>query len=105
MALRAIKNSFLFTFFAETVGGKFIERNKGLVILTNQDLDTQGKYARWVRVESVGPDIKDFSKGDIVLVEALKWTTEVKYEGQSYWKSDDTKVLAIGLDESVTYTY
>lgn len=105
MALKPLGNAFLFSFFSATSGGKFIERNSGKIILTNQDLDTQGKYARWARVEAVGSDVKDFGVGDIVLIEALQWTKEVKFEGKSYWKSDDTKVIAIGQDESVTYAY
>lgn len=105
MALKPLGNAFLFSFFSTTSGGKFIERNSGKIILTNQDLDTQGKYARWARVEAVGSDVKDFGVGDIVLIEALQWTKEVKFEGKSYWKSDDTKVIAIGQDESVTYAY
>lgn len=105
MQLKPLGKSFIFSFFAHTVGGKFIERNRGQIILTNQDLDTQAKFARWAKVEEVGQEITDFKKGDIVLIEALQWTTEVKFEGKSYWKSDETKVIAIGNDESVTFTY
>jgi len=105
MALKPLGNSFLFSFFSVTAGGRFIERNSGKIILTNQDFDTQGKYARWGKVEAVGSKVTDFNVGDIVLIEALQWTKEIKFEGKSYWKSDDTKVIAIGNDESVTYAY
>jgi hypothetical protein len=105
MSLKAIGKTFLFTFFSETVGGKFIDRNSGVIILTNQDMSDQGKMARWARVEEVGPSVSAFNKGDIVLIEALQWTTEVRFEGKSYWKSDEDKVIAIGLDESVTFAY
>lgn len=105
MALKPLGNAFLFSFFSVTAGGKFVERNSGRIILTNQDLDSQGKYARWGKVEAVGSDVKDFRVGDVVLIEALQWTKEIKFDGKSYWKSDDSKVIAIGLDESVTYAY
>ena len=105
MALRPLGNAFLFSFFSVTAGGKFVERNSGKIILTNQDLDSQGKYARWAKVEAVGSDVKDFRVGDIVLIEALQWTKEIRFDGKSFWKSDDSKVIAIGLDESVTYAY
>jgi hypothetical protein len=105
MALKPLGNAFLFSFFSVTAGGKFVERNRGSIILTNQDLDGQAKYARWARVEAVGSDVKDFGVGDIVLIEALQWTKEIKFEGRSFWKSDATKVIAIGDDESVTYAY
>lgn len=105
MVLKPLGNSFLFSFFSTTSGGKFIERNRGRIILTNQDLTDQGKSARWGKVLAIGDKVKGIAVGDIVLIEALQWTTEVKYEGKSYWKSDDSKVLAIGDDESVTYAY
>jgi hypothetical protein len=103
--LQPIGNAFLFSFLSETVGGKFVGKNSGKIILTNQDLDVQGKYARWAKVTAIGSKVTDFSVGDIVLIEALKWTIEYKFNGQSYWKSDDTKVIAIGLDESVAFDY
>jgi hypothetical protein len=105
MVLKPLGNSFIFSFFSTTTGGRFVERNKGQIILTNQDLGEQGKYARWGKVLAVGDRVKDVRVGDVVLIEALQWTKEVRFEGQSYWKSDDTKVLAIGQDESVTYAY
>jgi co-chaperonin GroES (HSP10) len=105
MALKPLGKSFLFSFTNETTGGMFIEKNSGRIILTNQDLSEQGKYARWGKVVAVGDEVTDFGVGDYVLIEALQWTTEVKFEGQSYWKSDDSKVIAIGEDESVTYAY
>lgn len=105
MVLKPLGNSFIFSFFSTTTGGRFVERNKGQIILTNQDLNEQGKYARWGKVLAVGDRVKDLRVGDVVLIEALQWTKEVRFEGQSYWKSDDSKVLAIGEDESVTYAY
>lgn len=103
--LQPIGNTFLFSFLAETVGGKFVSKNSGQIILTNQDLDVQGKFARWVKVTAIGSKVTDFNVGDIVLIEALQWTIEYKFNGQSYWKSDDTKVIAIGDDESVAFDY
>jgi exosome complex RNA-binding protein Rrp4 len=103
--LQPIGNTFLFSFLTETIGGKFVSKNSGRIILTNQDLDVQGKFARWVKVTAIGPRVTDFVVGDIVLVEALQWTIEYKFNGQSYWKSDDTKVIAIGANESVAFDY
>lgn len=105
MNLRPLNNSFIFTFFADSAQGRFIERNRGNIILTNQDISTQGKFARWAKVEAVGKDVDGFGVGDIVLIEALQWTLELKWDEKSYWKSDSSKVIAIGDNESVTYTY
>ena len=105
MRLKPIGHAFLFSFTNETASGKFIEKSRGQIILTNQDLDNQGRYARWGKVEAVGDAITDFADGDFVLIEALQWTKEFKFEDKKLWKSDDSKVIAIGADESVTYTF
>ena len=103
--LKPLNDGFLFVFCSETAGGQFIERNRGKIILTNQDLDSQGKYARWAKVVSVGDKVTDFTAGDFVLIEPLQWTKGFDFEGGRYWKSDQSKVLAIGEDESVTFAY
>ena len=103
--LKAIGHSFLFSFVNQTVGGRFIERNSGTIILTNQDVSQQGTYARWAKVLAVGDLVEDFVVGDFVLIESLQWTVEHKFEDNGYWKSDDSKVIAVGVDESVTYAF
>lgn len=103
--LKPLRDGFLFEFCSETTGGQFVEKNKGVIILTNQDLDSQGKFARWGKVAAVGETVSDFSVGDFVLIESLQWTRGFDYEGTRYWKSDSSKVLAIGADESVTFAY
>ena len=105
MNLKPLNNSFIFTFFSDTAEGRFIEKNAGRIILTNQDMSTQAKYARWGKVVAVGPKVEGFSVGDIVLIKALQWTKELKWEEKPYWKSDESQVIAIGEDESVTFTY
>lgn len=103
MKLRPLGNTFLFSFFAESYGGQFVERSRSSIILTNQDLDHQAKYAKWAKVIAIGDKVSSFDVGDIVLIEALKWTVKMKFDEVSYWKSDEEKVIAIGDDESVTY--
>ena len=105
MVFRPVKDTFLFEFCNDTAGGQFIEKNKGSIILTNQDMAHQAGTCRWVKVLAVGKDIKDFIVGDMVLVEALKWTTVVKHNEYTFWKSDATKVIAVATDESVIYDY
>lgn len=103
MVLRPLGKAFLFQFVNETYGGKFVEKSSGALILLNQDLSQQATQARWANVVAIGDDVKDFGVGDLVLIEALKWTKELNFEETRYWKSDETRVIAIGLDESVTY--
>lgn len=104
-ALKPLTDGFLFVFCSETAGGQFIEKNRGRIILTNQDLNSQGQFARWGKVVAVGEKVTDFGVDDYVLIESLQWTRGFDYEGARYWKSDQSKVLAIGEDESVTFAY
>ena len=105
MALKPLRNSFLFAFVNDTAGGLFIESSKAGIILTNQDYMASGKYARWGKVLAVGPDVVDFGNGDLVLIEFGMWTPGFTHDDIKIWKSDVTKVCAIGEDESVTFTY
>lgn len=105
MAIRPLGNTFLFAFFNDTAGGRFIERNSGKIILTNYQYLDQGTNARWGKVLAVGSDVTEFGVGDIVLIEALAWTKGFEYDGVKIWKSDESKVCAIGEDESVTFAF
>lgn len=104
MPLRPLQDNFLFEFTNETAGGKFIEKSKLGLILTNQNLGEQADKPRWGRVLSVGPRVVDFEVGDLVLIEYGKWTVSTTFEDKKYWKSAQDFVMAIGEDESVTYT-
>lgn len=105
MALQPLGNAFLFEFLEDTADGKFVEQTRSGIILTNQDCDHQGQWSRWVRVLAIGPQVIDFSVDDIVLVENGMWTRGFDYEERRMWRSDDTKVIAIGDDASVAFAY
>lgn len=102
--LKPIGDRFLFQFMNEHRDGKFIEKSKFGFILTNQNLEAQTDRARWGKVVAIGPDVVDFAVGDLVLIEYGQWTTRVTFEKTDYWKSDQSKVIAIGNDEEVVYS-
>lgn len=108
MAAKPLGNTFLFAFLQETANGSFVAKNKGRIIVSShqaQDLRNQGDTARWARVLAVGPRVKDFKNGDIVLIAPGKWTMGFVHDDVKIWKSDDAWVLALGKDESVAYDY
>lgn len=105
MALKPLGNTFLFSFLNDIGQGQFIEKNRGSILVVAPDLSKQATLARWGRVEAVGPKVTDFTVGEIVLIEALQWTIKYKIDERWFWKSDESKVMAIGLDESVAFTY
>jgi len=103
--LTPLRDSFLFVFLNDHSEGRFIDKAKSGIILTNNDLDSQHMYARWGKVLVVGPEVTDFEKGAIVLIEQGRWTQGFKYDSVQIWKSDQRQVCAIGDDESVAYQY
>lgn len=101
--LKAIGDFFIFQFLNETANGKFINRIKSNIILTEQDLTGQANTPRWGKVLSVGDRVYDVKVNDLVLIEPLQWTPNTIWESQSYWRTREDKVLAITTDELDTY--
>lgn len=63
------------------------------------DYDDGTKAPRWGIVVSIGHEVtSDVQIGDKILIDALKWTESVQLNGESYWRTDDSCVLAIDED-------
>ena len=63
--------------FVEEMHFGMTTTSKGIIIL-NDDGANHGIKPRWGRVYSVGPDQKDISVGEYVLVEHGRWTRGVE---------------------------
>ena len=77
-------------------------KSKGGIILPSADLVEQGAGGirpRWAEVYAVGPEQKDVTVGDWVLMEHGRWTEEYKIdvngESVSLWMGDPNGVLGI----------
>lgn len=57
--------------------------------------------ARWGVVVAIGPDVDstDIDIGRRILIENLKWTSGIQFEGQEYWKTNDEQVLAVDANQ------
>lgn len=56
--------------------------------------------SRWALVIGVGPKVvEQIYVGRRVLIENLKWTDGVEFEGQKYWKTTDEFVLCLDPNE------
>ncbi len=103
MKLIPIGNKFTFTFIDSVVVKTDTGRrrtqfeeitNSGFVI---SSYDEGAKYPRWVIVKDVGDQVDpaDFKQGSKVLVDALKWSDALEFDGMDIWYSDVTQVLAV----------
>lgn len=97
--LEPIRNQIVFEFTQDARKGHFREvTGNGVVVM--ESADKQVDYCRWVRILGVGPDVKEFTPGQIVLVEHLQWTTmfRVASSDQQYWITTDEEILALWDD-------
>jgi co-chaperonin GroES (HSP10) len=98
MKIRAIRDQILFQFVDRVnAKGQFEEaKSKGGIMIIG-GFDDSAKQSRWVKVVSIGPDVNpELGKPGIeLLIENLKWTAGVKFEGQTLWKTDESMVLAV----------
>lgn len=61
--------------------------------------DDGAKNPRWGIVVSIGHEVtSDIEVGSKILVEALQWTEAMEVDGQSYWRTDDSHLMAIDDD-------
>lgn len=87
MKLRALRNKVLVTKMEKG------ERRLGSgIIIPNDDGKESGVRARWVRVYSVGEDVKGIEEGQWLLVEHGRWTRGVEL------RDGDEKLVIFQID-------
>ena len=103
--LRLIKNHIVFQFedgiTRRTDTGRnraqFTEETEWGFEISSYDEGT--KHPRWVIVKYVGPDVKEkIVPGMKILVDAMKWTEGVMFNGELLSRTDESHVLAIDAD-------
>lgn len=99
MKVTPLRNGIFFIFEDDVNKGFFSEKTTFGFIIRN-DPDTTMKRARWGRVIAVGHEVgDDINVGSEILIEPLKWTNDLQFEGQTFWKTDSDHVLAIRYSE------
>lgn len=107
MSVRAIRNHIIFKFERERVRAadgtrmQFKEEtNWGFDLgKADQGFDVATKEAQWGIVTSTGHKVREIKSGDRVLIEPLKWTIGIDVDGNTYWRTDESCILAV--DETV----
>lgn len=59
------------------------QRTSSGIIIRSDDGKSEGVKARWSKVWAVGPEQKDVSVGDWILVEHGRWTRGITYQDES----------------------
>ena len=100
--IKPLHECFIFQFTDDAAEGSFITNTRSGIVLTNQDKQENNK-ARWAKVLRVGKDVTMFKPDEYVLIEPLMWTTAMTVDDIKYWKSEQSKVMAVTDDPSMTY--
>lgn len=103
--LRAIRNHVIFQFNDSIVnrsleGGNGTTRPSRFSELTEwgfevSNYDESAKLPRWGIVVSAGPKAYGIEPGNLILVEALKWTASTRFQAEDYWRTNMDNILLI----------
>lgn len=96
MKLTAIRNHILFEFLDKLdKNGQFTQTTSFGLHLMGDHSDSANS-SRWAKVLATGPDVAtELTRPNCeVLIENLRWTEGVVFEGKTYWKTDDKQILA-----------
>jgi co-chaperonin GroES (HSP10) len=95
MKFRAVYNHIIFKFLDEIDReGRFVEttswgfRIPGVV-------ESSAKTPRWGVVTHIGPGVTSINVGQQILITALKWTTNVKLNGEKHWQTDEKQINVV----------
>lgn len=105
-SIKAIKNHIIFQFEDEIVRksdagqtrSQFSETTDWGFEISSYDEGT--KMPRWGSVTACGPAVtEDIKIGSRILIEPLQWTEAIEFEGASYWRTNESKVIALDEDQ------
>lgn len=98
--ITVFRNTVLFKFNDETVTSQGIRQFRkvtdwGFDLGANASFNT--KEPQWATVLKVGPEVKDDSlvEGAEILIEPLQWTESVRHLGNTFWATDEDKILVV----------
>jgi hypothetical protein len=104
--LMPLGKNIIFSFAEETAGHnrKFVDSNRGRIVLTHLNFKDQGTVARWGKVQAIGPNVdSEIKVGEYVLVEPLAHTERFKFDGIDMWKTDESRVLCTSAEPVYQY--
>jgi len=94
--LELVGKKIAFEFLEDQSSNGFSNRTRG-GIYYREETENQLDKGRWGRVLLIGPDVKEVSCGDYVLVEPLRWTTglTVGESEEKFWMTEEKDIMAI----------
>lgn len=93
--LQAIRNHIIFRFIEKVSANGQFSRNTDWGLTIAGHFDDSAKSPRWAEIVSLGPECGDELRGEgcLILIEPLRWTAGIDFQGQKFWKTDENQVL------------
>lgn len=100
--IEPLSKNIIFTFIEDTTSSRFINTAKSGILISSQD-GQQSSIPRWGQVVAVGPDVKEVSVDEYILIDQGKWTSGFYVDGKRFWKTDEDCILCVSDEPGTTY--
>jgi co-chaperonin GroES (HSP10) len=106
-SLQPLNKAIIFKFLDEVKNGAFQEKTESGLIMISKPTDQMNK-PRWAEVISVGPKCKaeapQIVPGSFIMINPLKWTTNMVYNGEMFWATDFEQVIFVSQEKPEEYS-
>lgn len=94
-----IERGILFKFIEDIENKTFSNKTNAGIVIKDKFNDMQ--RPRWGKILVVGPQVTKLTVGDYVLIENLQWTTALRYKDDTFWKTNEDKVMMVSKNKPV----
>lgn len=91
--MRVLRDSIIFKFAADASTSKLFAKTEWGFEITKREEGVN--RPQWGIVEKIGPSVTDVKVGDWVLIDALRWTTQCIFNGDSFWRTRQQDILLV----------
>jgi hypothetical protein len=96
--LKPVGDSILFVFLDDIVGGWFYDKSAAGLFLPKA-VETNATQCRWGKVLATGKDVDSLIQPKMnILIDAMRWTVGMDYDGVKVWRTTYPSVVAIDED-------
>lgn len=91
--LEPLKDGIIFKFYDDATSTRFVNKTASGIAIAISAKD-QANVDRWGVVTTIGPDVKQVSVGEAILIESGFWTPGFDLNGERFWKTEEKHVMA-----------
>lgn len=90
-----LDDKIVFSFHDEVKNGFFVKKHKsGIIMDVGNNHQYSSKYCRVATVHHVGPNVPNIQPNDVVVIQALRWSsTSFNINGKRMWMTDKKGII------------